>query len=63
MSAPSPTRGLIEDIIAYENGALSAEETIALFQDLVTSGVIRSLQGSYQRMAQALSDQGLISVT
>ena len=53
-------KDLVEKIIAYEDGALNDEETIKLFQTLVTTGVIKKLQGSYQRMAEYLIDEGLI---
>lgn len=45
-------------IIAYESGEMSETDTIALFQDLVNSGLAWQLQGSYGRMATALIEQG-----
>lgn len=51
---------LTEDIIAYECGFLDEEEIITLFQNLVDSGVVWSLQGHYGRMATDLLDAGLI---
>jgi hypothetical protein len=53
---------LTQDIIAFENGELTDEETIALFQVLCDTGVIYELQGSYQRVAQQLLAEGLISL-
>ena len=53
-------KDITEKIIAYEDGTLNDEETIDLFQTLVTTGIINELQGSYQRMAQYLIDEGLI---
>ena len=50
----------IESILAFEEGELSEDETIELFQKLVDSGLAWSLQGSYGRIATALIDQGLI---
>ena len=51
---------LLKKIIAYEDGTLNNEETIELFQTLIETGLINELQGSYQRMAQHLVDEGLI---
>ena len=53
-------KDLLKKIIAYEDGILNDEETIDLFQTLVTTGIINELQGSYQRMAQYLIDEGLV---
>jgi hypothetical protein len=52
---------LTTDIIAFEDGELTDEETIALFQELCNTGMIYSLQGSYQRFAEQLIAEGLIS--
>jgi len=49
----------IDKIIAYENGELSEEEIIELFQALIDSGQAWSLQGHYGRTAAALIDEGL----
>jgi hypothetical protein len=45
-------------IIAYEQGDLSDEATIELFQSLIDSGLAWSLQGHYGRTAQALIQAG-----
>lgn len=47
-------------IIAYESGELHYDEMLALFQDLVNSGLAWELQGSYGRTAQDLLAAGLI---
>lgn len=47
-------------IIQYENGELEEDDVQDLFAELVESGMIYQLQGSYQRTAQALVDAGLI---
>ena len=52
---------ITEKIIAYEGGTLNNEETIKLFQDLIDTGFINHLQGSYQRMASYLIDEGLVN--
>jgi len=52
---------LVDNVIAYEAGELSEEETIEFFQYLVTFGIINQLQGHYQRTAADLVELGLIS--
>ena len=49
-------------IIAFENGELDEAEVIALFQELCDTGTIFHLQGSYQRIAQQMIQDGLISL-
>ena len=51
---------VVDKIIAYESGELSAENTLELFSELVKNGMIYSLQGSYQRQAQSLIEAGYI---
>ena len=48
----------ISQIMAYEDGRLGNEETIALFQELINSGLVWKLQGSYGRTAKALIEEG-----
>lgn len=50
----------LNNIIRYENGELTYDEVIALFQSLVDSGLVWSLQGSYVREAQSLIASGEI---
>lgn len=57
----TPTFDYVTQIIAFEQGDLDDEATIALFQHLVDSGMAWSLQGSYGRMAAALIDAGLVT--
>lgn len=52
---------LVSQIIDFEQGLLDDDATIALFQELVDSGLVWQLQGSYGRTARALIDAGLVS--
>jgi hypothetical protein len=51
---------LLDQIIEYEQGQLSEPETLALFQELVNSGLAWQLQGHYGRTATDLLNAGLI---
>jgi hypothetical protein len=51
---------LTGQIIAYESSELDDDETLALFQHLVTTGLAWSLQGHYGRTAAELLQRGLI---
>lgn len=53
---------VVGQIIAFENGELDNSEIFALFQFLMDSGMIHSLQGSYQRMAEDLLLAGKIEM-
>ena len=52
--------GDVSRIIRYEGGQMEEDETIALFQELVDSGVAWRLQGHYGRTAAALIEAGLV---
>ncbi len=52
---------LVDQLIAYEEGQLSEDEEIALFQHLVETGTCWHLQGHYHRVAATLIEAGLIS--
>lgn len=45
-------------IIALEQGELDEGETIDLFQNLINSGLVWELQGSYGRTAMRLIEAG-----
>lgn len=49
---------MVSQIIAYEQGELDQEETIALFQHIINTGLAWSLQGHYGRTAVALIEAG-----
>ena len=51
----------IDRIIAYEQGELEEDAIIALFQELVNSGLAWSLQGHYGRTASNLIRAGLVT--
>jgi hypothetical protein len=53
-------RVTVDDIVAYENGDLSALATLELFGALIASGQAWTLQGSYGRAANAFLEEGLI---
>jgi len=52
----------IDDIIAYESGLLDEDETLALFQKLIATGLAWELQGHYGRTAMALLEAGRITI-
>ena len=53
---------IVGQIMAFEQGELDNEEVYSLFQFLLDSGMIHSLQGSYQRMAEDLLLAGVIEM-
>lgn len=54
---------MLDMLMAYENNELDMNQTVELFQKLVDSGLIFSLQGHYMRVARDLVDAGLIDLT
>lgn len=51
----------VSKIMAYEQGELDNDETIELFQELVNSGLVWNLQGSYARTASMLIEAGYMT--
>jgi hypothetical protein len=49
----------IAKIVAFENGAMTDKEMAEFFQQLIDSGVVWKLQGTYGRMAEHLIAQGI----
>ncbi len=56
---PKGPLSLSSDIIAYEQGELSEDDTVTLFQALIDNGMAWTLQGHYGRMAAAMIRAGL----
>jgi len=54
---------MLDMLMAYEDGSLDVNLVPVLFQNLVDSGLIFSLQGSYIRTAKELIAAGLIDIT
>lgn len=54
---------MLDMLMAYEDGTLDNEMIPVLFQNLIDSGLIFSLQGHYVRVARELVDAGLIDLT
>lgn len=48
----------LDRIIAYEQGELSDDDAIELFQELINSGRVWQLKGHYGRTARFLIDAG-----
>ena len=46
---------LVDRIVAYEQGDMSQEETLRLFQELIDTGLAFRQQGQYGRTATSLS--------
>ena len=51
-------KDLVTQIIKYETGEMEIEEVIEFFQDLIDTGLVYQLQGSYGRQAQAFIQAG-----
>ena len=51
--------GYFEAMMKWEDGELTEEETVTLFQALIDDGIVWGLQGMYGRRAERLIDAGL----
>ncbi|MBP8282299.1 MAG: hypothetical protein KAX46_00025 [Chromatiaceae bacterium] len=49
---------LVSQMMAFEEGELDLEETVALFQKLINNGQAWTLQGFYGRTAARLIEAG-----
>lgn len=50
--------GMLDQILAYEQGEMDESEFIIFFQDLIDTGFAWQLQGSYGRTARSLIASG-----
>jgi len=48
----------VSKIMAFEQCDLDFDQTVELFQELIDSGLVWQLQGSYGRMASSLIENG-----
>ncbi len=51
---------LVDQLIAYEEGHITDDEEVALFQRLIDTGTCWHLSGHYQRVGATLIEAGLI---
>lgn len=51
---------VVAKIIQFENGEMSNSEILEFFSELVRTGLINSLQGSYGRAARRFMDAGYL---
>ena len=61
MSTQTDTQDLVSLLTDFEMGELDSHETLQLFVGLISTGIINSLQGYYQRTARDLVDAGYLS--
>lgn len=53
---------IFDKINRYENDNMEYDEVISFFQELLDTGILFSLQGSYQRTAKQLLEQDLLII-
>ena len=63
LTLPYKKPELFELMMDYEDGNLDTQGTLDLFSQLIKTGQVWQLQGSYGRMASNLIKQGIISKT
>ena len=49
---------LVGQMMDYEEGLMEEEDMIQFFQQLINSGMVNTLQGSYGRTANSLIESG-----
>ena len=54
------TNTIVSKIMAYEQGDMDEGEVIDFFQELLDRNLLNHLQGSYQRHAEILINEGYI---
>jgi hypothetical protein len=52
------TKDLIDQMMEYESGELSDQETLNMYSEIIQHGMQYSLQGHYGRTASALIQDG-----
>jgi hypothetical protein len=57
-----PTFDPLRQMISWEEGQLDHDETVQLFQHIVTTGIVCCLHGIYGRTAHDLIQAGLVRV-
>lgn len=51
---------IVDKITAYESGDIYGWEVLDMYADLIKTGMILNLQGTYQREARHLIEEGII---
>lgn len=57
-SQPGIKPDIVSRLMDYEQGTMNEKQTVELFQELIDSGTVWHLQGSYGRMAARLIEAG-----
>jgi hypothetical protein len=58
MTSTTAQHDIVSDLMAYENGEMEYEDVITLFQNLLDTGTIYHLQGSYGHQMQRFLNSG-----